>query len=205
MENVANKKNVPDPAKQKKANQALGCGCLVLLLICAFGIWKFWSWISTPAQENTIDTSQYTANAESLSQLFTDFADFDYKNLKVQMLDNEGLSVCEVSYCDDQTSLDETNFVNRTIVSFVDFQELSYQIEGIDGVRFVISTGLTDERGNETETKVEQFLMYKDVYDLYDWENTQGSIFDQFKEDCAEFYIHPSILLNSDTDDIIYY
>lgn len=195
----------PDPEKVKKANQALGCGCLIVIVALVAAGWAVWNWLSTPADANAPDPAQYTASAESMQQLFKDCADFTYDDLSVDMLENEGKGVCAVSFVYTQSSWDTTAFVNSTIVDFVDFQELAYQVQGIDGVRFVVSTEMVDERGNTSIKKVEQFLMYKDVFALYDWENTQGSIFDQFESDCAEFYIHPGILQDTDTEDVIYY
>lgn len=195
----------PDPAKKKQANQALGCGCLIVIIALGAAIWGIWNWLSTPAEDNTPDPTQYTATSDSMQKLFEDFADFEYQDLSVEMLDNEGLAVCAVSFSYTETTLDTTDFVNNTIVEFVNYQNLAYQVNGIDGVRFVISTEMADSRGNVSMDKVEQFLMYKDTFSLYDWENTPGSIYDQFEMDCAEFYIHPGILADTDKEKIIYY
>lgn len=148
----------------------------------------------------------YEATAESMQQLFENSFDFAYSDLSCTMQDEDGANVCTVVYKDDEAAWDESAIVRQVLSTFIDFQRLAYQVDGIDGVRFEVSEDMIDDRGNTSAEWVFTFMMDKATCSLYDWDSMSGrSILSQMQRDCAEFYIAPGIYAQVDADDVIYH
>lgn len=167
------------------------------------------STVSEPANTPTPAPSaapSYEATPDSMQQLFTDTFDFDYSDLSCTMQDEDGENVCTVSYKDNEAAWDESAIVMNVLSTFVDFQRLAYQVDGINGVRFEVYEDMVDDRGNTSSEWVFTFMMDKETCALYNWDSLSGlSIFDQMQRDCKEFYIAPGILSKVNTDDVIYH
>ena len=168
----------------------------------------------TPEPESTVQEApaetpapvSYEATPESMQQLFENSFDFEYSELSTSIVEEEGLQVCNVTYHNDAAAWDESAFVRQVLSTFIDFQRLAYDVDGIDAVRFEVWQDMTDDRGNTAPDLCYQFKMTKDACALYDWDAMSGRpILDQMQRDCAEFYIHAGILLKADADDVIYY
>ena len=148
----------------------------------------------------------YEATAQSMQQLFEDSFDFAYSDLSCTMQDEDGANVCTVVYKDNEAAWDESAIVRQVLSTFIDFQRLAYQVDGIDGVRFEVSEDMIDDRGNTSAEWVFTFMMDKATCALYDWDSMSGrSILSQMQRDCAEFYIAPGIYSQIDSDDVIYH
>lgn len=161
----------------------------------------------TPAEpEETTAPVTYEATNESMQQLFENTFDFDYDELSCSLVEEEGVNVCNISYKNTSAAWDESAFVRQVLSTFVDFQRLAYNVDGIGAVRFEVWQDMTDDRGNTASDLCYQFTMNKDAFSLYNWDTLSGHpILDQMQRDCSEFYIHPGILKNVKADDVIYH
>lgn len=215
----------PQPTTPQKPKKK-GCGCFTALVI-AFFLLIFFATIGNSGASSTSsatpesavssapaetpspkpsDAPTYEATAESMQQLFEDSFDFEYSDLSCTMQDEDGANVCTIVYKDDEAAWDESDIVRQVLSTFIDFQRLAYQVEGIDGVRFEVSEDMIDDRGNTSAEWVFTFMMDKATCALYDWDSMSGrSILTQMQRDCAEFYIAPGIYAQVDADDVIYH
>lgn len=126
------------------------------------------------------------------------------ENLTVQVYPATGR--CNVNYITRDTFWDETDFIRSQISAYINFCLDAYEVDGITDVFFMVSTEMTDTKGNKEDEVVMKIEMKKDAFGTYNWENMEyrPGMFEQFEADCSVLNIHAGILNNADTDKIYY-
>lgn len=163
---------------------------------------------STDSEKESVSTSDnepvtYTADSDSLKQLFTDTLSVKNNDLSVTYDDIN--SCYSVSYFYASDFWDETNFVNNCISDYVTYCKEAYSIDGVTNVDFHVSINMKDSYGNSEPSEVFHFRMNKDSFDKFNWDNLKfDSIYDNFSSNCEFFWIYPGVLQKVDTSKIYY-
>lgn len=145
----------------------------------------------------------YTADADSLKQLFTDTLNITQENLDVTYDDTN--KCFSVSYHPTDAIWDEADFVRKSISNYISYCQQAYQIDGVTSIDFQVSTNMQDSYGNTNLESVMEIRMVKDNFEKFNWKNLEyQGIYDNFKANCEFFWIAPGILKNVDPSDIYY-
>lgn len=138
-----------------------------------------------------INPANYKAAPESLAELLS-VVEPSADNVKVA---REESGVWNVAYIYNGSSVDNAGFVRQNLTAYINFCSASYEIDGVDAVRFVVSAQTTDARGNAATAEVFRIRMDADAFSAYNWaelKNKSGS-FAQIKADCVECWIDPGL------------
>ena len=155
--------------------------------------------------ESTTESTEksYTANDDSLKQLFSDTILTKCDNLSVSY--DETNSCYSISYFPIDDFWNETTFIRQCLNDYIKYCKEVYLIDGVASVEFRTSMNLTDSKGNVESKEVFHVRMNKDKFQSYNWDNLEyENIYDSFTSDCDFFWIYPGVLQEVDTSKIYY-
>lgn len=191
---------------------------------------KWWFWIiimilvislmnhsrrgSSPVQTEVAPSEDNSAEAASVSEPQTteeqltailDSIGLEYSDLKIVngIPDSDRY---QITYHYDETSWDETYFVNDCLSDYIDICSQAYQIDGINNIELYVYTDLMDEKGNEMIEKGFSMSMLKDKYSTYNWENLKyiKGKYSIIEADSEFITVHPAVKKNVKFDEVMY-
>lgn len=156
--------------------------------------------IEASVEESSVDTSiegQLTAILDELN--------IKYSDLKI-VQGTPDTDRYNITYHYDESSWDETHFVDDCLSDYIDLCNKAYQIDGINNIQLYVFTDLMDAKGNPTTEKGFAMSMTKEKYDTYSWENIQylKGKYDLIEADSEFIDIHPGIRKNVNFDEVMY-
>jgi len=96
---------------------------------------------------------------------------------------------------------DETSVVKGAYHTLVSFGLKAFQIDGVDKVDVILNSKFTDEYGKSNEEKAVELSMREDEFNKYDWKGlAYQNVYEQMLNSCDDYYIHPAIIRNLNTD-----
>ncbi len=89
---------------------------------------------------------------------------------------------------------DESALVRDSFTTLVKYGTEVFKIDGVNAVRVVIKTELTDSYGKKSVEDVVRIIMSKAEFGKFDWKNlSYQPVYAQIKNASDGFYIHPAI------------
>lgn len=96
---------------------------------------------------------------------------------------------------------DESALVRDSFTILVKYGTEVFKIDGVNAIRVVVKTELTDSYGKKTVEDVVRIIMSKAEFGKFDWKNlSYQPVYSQIKNASEGFYIHPAILKNLNPD-----
>nr|DAK99159.1 MAG TPA: hypothetical protein [Caudoviricetes sp.] len=196
-------------SSQNQKTKKVGCLTVILMFCVALVIVALIGALGreeSPSDITTQVSGPYQATPESMTSLFSDNFDFDFSDLSCAIVAEEGKQVCTITYKNNEVAWDESAYVRQVFSTFIDFQRLAYNVDGIDAVRFEVWQDMTDDRGNTNSELCYQLMMDESTSGSYNWDSLSGlTILAQMQRDCSEFYVAFGIMSNVNPDDVIYH
>lgn len=95
----------------------------------------------------------------------------------------------------------ESALVRDSFTTLVKYGTEAFKIKGIDAVRVIVKTELTDSYGKKSVDDVVRIIMTKSEFEKFDWKNlSYQPVYARIKNASEAFYIHPAILQKLNPD-----
>jgi len=102
-------------------------------------------------------------------------------------------------------SWNESSLVKNAVSAFVKLGQIAFKNSKVKYVLLECKTEFTDTHGKKSNEIAVSLKMSRNNFKKYNWKNLEYQpIYDQLKEDCDNFYIHPGIFKNLNFDKVYY-
>lgn len=144
---------------------------------------------ATPTNPPTITDSLWSALDKSMKTRTNYGVEFDASS--------KTASIIKTS----TSAWDESALVRDSFTTLVKYGTEAFKVDGVDAVRVVIKTELTDSYGKKSIEDVVRIIMVKFEFGKFDWKNlSYQPVYTRIKNASEAFYIHPAILQKINPD-----
>lgn len=96
---------------------------------------------------------------------------------------------------------DESALVRDSFTTLVKYGTEAFKIDGVNALRVVVKTELTDSYGKKSVEDVVRIIMSKSEFVKFDWKNlSYQPVYTKIKNASEGFYIYPAILQKLNPD-----
>jgi hypothetical protein len=125
------------------------------------------------------------------------------KGYDIEYVESEKLVL--VTYYSDIHWSSQT-MIKHALKDYIDYSQRAFGVDGIENVTLRYQGTFIDRYGDESIENAIVITLSKIEFEKYKWNNLKGQpIFERISDSAEVFFLHPSVMRDIDTAEIVYY